>query len=265
MVSTLLVGSLTALTLIQSPDSVGQKHRMDIRFAFGGDTQLTQDPLPATIGGRYVGNTRSGGTHLIGQLNVGLTKRLSLLGQIESTSVYGGSTALLFDRDNNVGGLSEKFVLPDYPTFYVQNTISNYTNYDSYRRALLVGLGYDVLLRRHWWIRLSVLGGPNLVLPLGQSILLKEKGSNYTRAIDYLPLQRMGYGLYAEVAFGYKFRVAHKQEFGISFDHALTGNRLPIVYQVQSTDILGQTTQTEINETFMVWLRRVQFGLQFWF
>ena len=48
------------------------------------------------------------------------------------------------------------FALPDYPNYYVENTMNVYTDYYSYRRNMLIGAGYDLLLRKHWYIGFSV-------------------------------------------------------------------------------------------------------------
>ena len=42
------------------------------------------------------------------------------------------------------------------PNYYVENTMNVYTDYYSYRRNMLIGVGYDLLLRKHWYIGFSV-------------------------------------------------------------------------------------------------------------
>ncbi|MBO0932400.1 hypothetical protein [Fibrella aquatilis] len=226
--------------------------------------QLTHNPLPLTVGGRYVDKARKGSDYLIGQIGFRLTKRLSLLGQVETMSIYSGDP-LLFDNLYNIGGPGEVFTLPDYPNYYVENTTSNFTNYYSHRRSLLVGLGYDVLLRKHWYLRLAALGGINSLSPLRQSILLKEKGSNYLQAVNYIPIEKMGYAANTELMLGYSLRVGQRQEIRLSFDHALTYNQLAIDYLIQTANLTGKTSQTSTHESYSLWLRRVGFSVQYGF
>ena len=261
----LIVCGLSVVSLLPSADSVNRKHRIAVRFAFGSDVQLSQDVLPLTVGGRYINKARGGGDYVTGQISFRLTSRLSVLGRAETSSVYGGSTALLFDDNWAQGGQREVYALNDYPNYYVGNAVSNYTNNYSYRRNLMIGLGFNIVQLRHWWVRLSVLGGTNVVRGLPQALLLKEKGSNYYQTVEYLPQQRRGWSANAELSLGYKLRVGKKYEAGFSFDHALTWNQIPVTYLIQSTDILGRINQKTTDEVFALCLRRVGFGFQFWF
>lgn len=222
--------------------------------------------LPATVGGRYMGVARKGaGNYLVGQLSFQLTKRLALLGQFETMSIYGGSTAFLFDDMPSAGIPREVFALPDYPTYYVENTISNYTNYYSYRRTILIGVGHDLLLRKHWYLRIAALGGVNSLRPLGQPLLLKAKGSNYYQSVNYVPEQSMGFAANAELMLGYRWRIKQRQEIRFSFDQALTYNELSVDYSIQTTDLTGKNSQTRTQEPFSLWLRRVGFSVQYGF
>ena len=85
---------------------------------------------------------------------------VSSLSGTSATKVSPGGQRLLIlliDGLKATGGNPRYvFALPDYPNYYVENTMNVYTDYYSYRRNMLIGAGYDLLLRKHWYIGFSV-------------------------------------------------------------------------------------------------------------
>jgi hypothetical protein len=150
-------------------------------------------------------------------------------------------------------------VFPDYYAYNLVYDLSgNAGKY--YQNNLYCGLSYKINWRR-FSLEPSIDFGLSTFKPPYQDILLKEKGSNYTKIIDY-----NGITSYSGMALGgIKLSYRIFKSFRLLFDYQLSFSRINIKYLTNTIDVFGNEANGIIQNKYTFKMSNGYFGLSYSF
>jgi hypothetical protein len=250
MINAFVGCTMAVLSLTWPLDSTWRRHRFSAGLIIGGEDRLGRSSFPQTVPGQYMTIRRPLYADLYGvQLGFRVAKRLTLLLRGDYLSTYSGV---------DMPGLNT------YPGYSTQ-LVNMYPAPHAYEHTVLAGLGYELLMRGRWRIRLAGLGGLTTQKPFSQSVLIRQTGTNYYRRIDYLPQWSTGPILLATVSLGYACRIWGRLPTRVLLTYGHGYTHLPVRYVVRDNDMLGNLGTSQAEESFGNRPVRMAVGLDFTF
>ena len=241
-------------------DSSSKKYTLSIYIGGGGGIHPTQSYSNTDITSivSALSQSKAGGISNGFGISFSYTfkNNIGLAINAERLSYYMPPGGILFLREYP---FSFEKVFPDYYVFNIVNDFSGKAgNY--YQNNLFSGIFYKINWNR-FSLEPSVYFGLTAFKPPYEAILLKEKGSNYTKIIDY-----NGMTSYNGMALG-SIQLSYRifKSVRLQFDYKLLFADINIKYSTKVVDVFGNEENASIQNKETFKMANIYFGLSYSF